>query len=56
MITQFLKSNRSNKCFDDYLIEFVIDGQHPFSIVDEEKFRALVKSLSLKLIFHREIL
>jgi hypothetical protein len=24
----------------------VIDGQHPFSIVDEEKFRALIKSLS----------
>jgi hypothetical protein len=45
-ITHFLKSDRSNKSFDDYLLEFVIEGQHPFSIVNKEKFRALIKSLS----------
>jgi len=45
-ITIFSISDRSNKSFDDYLIEIVIDGQHPFSIVDEENFRALIKSLS----------
>jgi hypothetical protein len=53
-ITQFLKSEKSYvlnsyKSFDDYLIEFVIDGQQPFSIVNEEKFRALITSLSFQL-------
>jgi len=34
------------KSFEDYLLEFIINGQHSFRIVEEEGFIAMIKSLS----------
>jgi hypothetical protein len=44
-ITEFLKKSEKIS-FEDLLIEFIIEGKHPFTIVSERKFQALLKSLS----------
>jgi hypothetical protein len=45
-IINFLQTTDSKKTFRDCLIDFIVDGQHPFSITEEPKFISMIKSLS----------
>jgi hypothetical protein len=49
-ITEFFKKSDKNKSFEDLLIEFIVEGNHPFAIVDERKFQALLKGLNPSII------
>ena len=46
-LTGFFKTNvKDVKTFRERLIEFFVNGNHPFSIVEETGFENLIKSLS----------
>ena len=47
-MTSFLKSTEKlyDKSFDNLLTDFVVSGQHPFSIVSEKEFIKLIHSLN----------
>lgn len=49
-ITDFFKKSEEDKSLEDILIEFIVEGKHPFSIVSERKFQALLKSLNPNII------
>ncbi len=44
LIEIFFK-HQNEKTFGDYLIEFIIKGQHPFSIVSKPSFISMIKSI-----------
>ncbi|KAI1281200.1 putative AC transposase [Halotydeus destructor] len=44
-IEDLLSTSRVTRTFQDYLREFIVVGQHEFSIVDEEPFQNLLRKL-----------
>jgi nucleoside diphosphate kinase len=45
-IIQFFAQEKSEKDFDEKLIDFIVNGQHSFRIIEEQDFINLVKGLN----------
>jgi len=45
-ILQFFGQEKSEKDFDEKLIDFIVTGQHSFRIIEEQDFINLIKGLN----------